>query len=42
MGKIDSSEVTTFNALYEALGDFNTALDCLETADYIFYKNKTM
>lgn len=42
MKDIDTSEVNTFNALYEALGDFNTALDCLESDDYIFYENMTM
>ena len=36
------SEVNTFNALYEALGDFNTALDCLESDNYGFYEDKTM
>ena len=39
---IDPSEVNTFNALYEAVGDFNTALDWLESEDYIFYENMTM
>ena len=33
---IDPSEVNTFNALYEASGNFNTALDCLEFKKYGF------
>ena len=37
MERIDPSEVNTFNALYEALGDFNTALECLEFKKYGFY-----
>ena len=39
---IDPSEVDTFNALYEALGDFEEALDCLESGGYTFYENMTM
>ena len=39
---IDPSEVNTFNALYEALGDFEGTLDCLESEDYTFYENMTM
>lgn len=37
MKNIDPSEVNTFNALYEASGNFNTALDCLESKNYGFY-----
>ena len=40
--KFNPSEVNIFNALYEALGDFNTALDCLEAGDYTFYENMTI
>ena len=39
---IDTSEVNTFNAIYEALGDFEEALDGLESDGYIFYENMTM
>ena len=35
-------EVNIFNALYEALGDFEYALDCLESNDYTFYEDMTM
>ena len=33
MERIDPYKVDIFNALYEALGDFNTALDYLEAGD---------
>ena len=36
----DGSNVV--NALYEAVGDFNTALDCYEAKDYCYYENMTM
>ena len=39
---IDTCDVDAFNALYEALGDFESALDYLESEDYTFYKNMTM
>ncbi len=42
MERIDPYKVNTFNALYEALGDFNTALDCLESENYGFYEDKTL
>ena len=42
MKRIKPYKVTTFNAIYEALGDFNTALDCLEAGDYTFYENMTI
>lgn len=34
--------VDTFNALYEALGDFEGALECFESENYTFYGNMTM
>ena len=37
MKNINPSEVNTFNALYKASGNFNTALDCLEFKKYGFY-----
>ena len=37
MENIDPSEVNTFNALYEASGNFNSALECLEFKKYGFY-----
>lgn len=37
MKNIDPSEVNTFNALYEASGNFNSALECLEFKKYGFY-----
>ena len=40
--RIDPYKVDTFNAIYEALGDFNSALDCLESEVYIFYGNMTL
>ena len=39
---IVTCEVDALNALYEALGDFEGALDSLEAGDYAFYKNMTM
>lgn len=39
---IDLCEVDTFNALYEALGDFEEALECFEVDNYVFYSNMTM
>ena len=42
MENIDPSEVNTFNALYEALGDFNTALEYLESDYYTFYEDMTI
>ena len=42
MERIDPYKVDIFNALYEALGDFNTALECLEAGDYTFYENMTI
>ena len=43
MEEISPSEVNAFNALYEALdGDFEEALDILESEDYAFYGNMTM
>ena len=37
MENIDYSEVNTFNALYKALGNFNSALDLLEFKKYGLY-----
>ena len=34
--------INAVNALYEALGDINDALDYFESEDYIFYENMTM
>lgn len=42
MERIDPYKVDIFNALYKALGDFNTALDCLESDGYTFYENMTI
>ena len=42
MERINPYKVDIFNALYEALGDFNTALDRLESGDYAFYENMTI
>ena len=42
MGNIRPSEVKAFNALYEALGDFEYALERFESEDFIFYGNMTM
>lgn len=39
---IDPFDVDIFNALYEALGDFEYALECLESDNYVFYGNMTM
>ena len=39
---IDTCDVDALNALYEALGDFEEALDCLESENYAFYGNMTM
>ena len=40
--RINPYKVDIFNALYEALRDFNTALDYLESGDYVFYENMTI
>ena len=42
MERIDPCKVNIFNALYEALGDFNSALERLESECYIFYGNMTL
>ena len=42
MERIEPYEVIHLNALYEAIGDFNTVLYCLESENYRFYENKTM
>ena len=42
MERIDPYKVNIFNALYEALGDFESALYCLEADDYVFYENMTI
>ena len=43
MEDINQSEVNAFNALYEALeGDFEEALDILESEDFAFYGKMTM
>lgn len=43
MEDIDPNQVNAFNALYEALeGDFEEALDILESEDFAFYGNMTM
>ena len=39
---IDICNVDALNALYEALGDFEETLNCLESEDYTFYGNMTM
>ena len=39
---IDTCDVDALNALYEALGDFEYALERLESGDYIFYENMTL
>ena len=39
---VDLCEVDTFNALYEALGDFEEALNCFEAENYTFYGNMTI
>ena len=39
---IDLCEVDTFNALYEAWGDFEETLACLESGGYVYYGNMTM
>ena len=39
---IDTCNVDALNALYEALGDFEETLACLELENYIFYGNMTM
>jgi len=36
------SEVDTLNALYEALGDFEEALKCFESGDYVYYGDMTL
>ena len=43
MEDINQSEVNAFNTLYEALeGDFEEALDILESEDFAFYGKMTM
>ena len=39
---IDTCNVDALNALYEALGDFEETLDCLESDNYVFYENMTL
>ena len=39
---IDLREVDTFNALYEALGDFEGALECYESDNYVYYGDMTL
>ena len=39
---IDPSEINTFNAIYEALGDFELTLDCYESGNYVYYGNMTL
>lgn len=39
---IETYDVAVLNAIYEVLGDFNTALERLESGDYTFYENMTM
>lgn len=39
---IDICEVDTFNALYEALGDFEGALECFESYNYVYYGDMTL
>ena len=39
---IDTNDVDALNALYEALGDFEEALEYLESRNYAFYGNMTM
>ena len=42
MESIIPHEVNIFNALYKTLGDFESALNCLESGDYTFYEDMTM
>ena len=39
---IETYNVDALNALYEALGDFEGALECFESENYTFYGNMTM
>ena len=39
---IDTCDIDAINALYEALGDFEEALACLESDGYVYYGNMTM
>ncbi len=39
---IDTCEVNIFNAIYEALGDFEGALDCFESWGYTYYGDMSM
>ena len=39
---IDACDVDALNALYEALGDFEETLACLESGGYVYYGNMTM
>ena len=39
---IDGNKVSAFNAIFEVLGYFEDALDCLESDDYVFYEGMTM
>ena len=42
MKRIDICGIDTFNALYEALGDFEQALSCYEAEGYICYGGMTI
>ena len=39
---IDTCEVECVNALYEALEDFESALDCFESGGYVYYGDMSM
>lgn len=39
---IDPCDADVINALYEALEDFESALECFESEDYTYYANMTM
>ena len=42
LSNIAPDEINIINALYEALGDFEGALECFESENYTFYGNMTM
>ena len=39
---INGNKVSAFNAIFEVLGCFEDALDCLESDYYVFYEGMTM
>ena len=42
MERINPYKVDIFNAIYEALGDFELTLDCYESGNYVYYGNMTL